>query len=98
MKPIKVPIPSARPTPHGERQSAIMRRRPRAAPRREVQVFALGDLPLRISVMLAVLLHALCVPLPGFAPTGPYATFHPTPARPQPPSPWADFTVAGGLA
>ena len=97
--PVKVSIPPDR-IPLGRQQQAFVpRQRPRAEHRGEVSAaLALRDLPLRISMAVAGLLLAVRAPLPGLAPSGQYAVFHTPSARPQPVRPWAEFTVAGGLA
>jgi hypothetical protein len=65
-----------------------------ASPGREVLTgLALRDMPLRISVAVTGLLLAARVPLPGFAPTGPYAAFHTTSARLQPAGPRHECTA-----
>lgn len=96
---MKVSIPPDR-IPLGRQQQAFVpRQRPRAEHRGEVlAALALRDLPLRISVAVAGILLAVRAPLPGLVPTGKYAVFHTTSARPQPVWPWAEFTVTGGLA
>ncbi|MFC4507894.1 MULTISPECIES: hypothetical protein [Streptomyces] len=96
---MKVSIPPTRITPARQQQASVSRQRPRAEQRGEVSAaLALRDLPLRISVAVAGLLLAVRVPLPGFVPTGPYATFHTTSARFQPVWSGHEFTAAGGLA
>ncbi|MFD8897555.1 hypothetical protein [Streptomyces ardesiacus] len=92
---MKVSIPPDR-IPLGRQQQAVVpRQRPRAEHRGGVSAaLALRDLPLRISVAVAGILLAVR----ALVPTGQYAAFHTTSARPQPVWPWAEFTVAGGLA
>ncbi|WND40717.1 hypothetical protein RI578_41230 (plasmid) [Streptomyces sp. BB1-1-1] len=82
-----------------QQQAAVPRQRPRAEHREEVSAaLDLRDLPLRISVAVAGILLAVRAPLPGLVPTGQYAVFHTTSARPQPVWPWPEFKVAGGPA
>jgi hypothetical protein len=94
--PVKDSIRPARITPGRRQQLCVPRQRPHAEHRREVLTgLALRDMPLRISVAVTGLLLAARVPLPGFAPTGPYAAFHTTSARLQPAGPRHECTAGG---